>query len=238
MQAKASPHGLLNVPTPPTGFVQPTPSRVQTRPAAQRKAPPTLQRKVATHVNAPPAWRGAGVIQRASTGVATATSLASTAKAIHLAAKGDPSQSTTGVARLKNGTLVVATQLSLEAVQGVVEAYGISPGNVMKTLGAGYHTEVSLYIKYGSDISAIGASQGFCPHCQQFLTAKSITMDGPPRSTRDQVWRSPEYYKGEEKAPTTAPYPWVYFRDELEGKRFEFATREEFRVWEAARLGK
>ena len=142
---------------------------------------------------------------------------------------GGTNQNTTGVARLKGGKLVAYTQLSVEKISEMAAALGIA--KVYKTKGAGYHVEVSMYIDHEDDIQAIGASQGFCPHCRQFLTAKKITMDGPMRATNDQVWYSPEFYLKIEKQPKTAPYPWAYERDEVEGRRVTHKTRAGYVVW-------
>ena len=55
-------------------------------------------------------------------------------------------------------------------------------------------------------------------------------MDGPPRKTRDQVWRSPEFRAGKE-VPVGATYPWVYFLDDIEGKRLTFDTKADYDEW-------
>ena len=154
------------------------------------------------------------------------STLAGIATAIHV---GDTSKSTTGVARLKNGELVAATQGSVDDVKQKAKEKNIKLKDVIKTLGAGYHCEVTLYIQYGASVEAMGASQGFCPHCQGFLTDRKIKMDGPNRSTKDQVWRSPEYYAGKEIEGKG--YPWVFMKIEPENQRKEFKTKAEYDEW-------
>ena len=180
------------------------------------------------------------VIQRAAMDLeevsspSSSSTLASIAKTIHV---GSLSQSTTGIARLKSGKLVAATQSPVDQVKKKASENGVVLEDVISTYGAGYHCETSLYIKFGKDgISAMGASQGFCPHCQEFLTSKGITMDGDRRSTRDQVWRSPEFMANTEVA-SGASYPWVYFKDEVEGKRVEFKTKAAYAEWHLQRTG-
>lgn len=165
---------------------------------------------------------------------ASSATLADLAKAIHV---GSLSQSTTGIARLKSGKLVAATQGSTSEVKKKAAEAGIELEDVMSTYGAGYHCEVSLYIKYGKDgISAMGASQGFCPHCQEFMTSKGIAMDGAKRATKDQVWRSPEFYSNVEVA-SSSTYPWVYFKDDVSGTRIQFETKAEYAEWYKERTG-
>jgi hypothetical protein len=160
------------------------------------------------------------------------------AQAIHMEAKGHASQNTTGVGRLKNGELVVATQISLEAVKKAANvSFGIEDKNVMQTLGDGVHAEVTLFIEYGADLVKVGASQGFCPACYTFLNAKKIGMDGPKRTTNEQKWKSPENYAGREKDPKDAPYPWLYTLIEPEKERRTFQTKEEYQQWYKQRTG-
>jgi hypothetical protein len=146
---------------------------------------------------------------------------------------GGSNQNTTGVARLKNGKLVVYTQLSVATVAEAAKAFGIAA--VTKTKGAGYHVEVSMYIDHEDDLVAIGASQGFCPHCRVFLKAKGIEKQGDDRPTNDQVWYSPEFYLKREKEPKTAPYPWAYELDSVEGRRVTHKTRAAYIKWYRAR---
>jgi hypothetical protein len=153
------------------------------------------------------------------------------AKAIHKAAGGSSSKSTTGVGRLSDDTLVVATQVGLGAVQAAAKEYGIPADRVMKTYGAGYHTEVSLYITYGDELVAVGASQGFCPDCQLFLKAKHIAMEGSMRETLDQVWYCPEFYPdaAHEKNPINAPYPYALEKDAaVTNSQVEYRTKAEY----------
>jgi len=201
---------------------------------------PTAQPK--TNLPGRPAARTAtprAVIQRAAMEVdvsssSSSSTLASIAKTIHV---GSLSQSTTGLARLKSGKLVAATQAPVDQVKKKASESGVTLEDVISTYGPGYHCETSLYIKYGKDgISAMGASQGFCPHCQEFLTSKAIAMDGDKRSTRDQVWRSPEFMANTEVA-SGASYPWVYFKDDVEGKRVEFKTKAAYAEWHQQRTG-
>jgi hypothetical protein len=153
------------------------------------------------------------------------------AKAIHKAAGGSSSKSTTGVGRLSNGALVVATQVGLGAVQAAAKEYDIPADRVMKTYGPGYHTEVSLYITYGDELVAVGASQGFCPDCQLFLKAKHIAMEGSMRETLDQVWYCPEFYPKakKEKNPVDAPYPYALEKDAaVSNSQVEYRTKAEY----------
>ena len=99
----------------------------------------------------------------------------------------------------------------MDKIRDAAAAMGID--QVANTKGPGFHVEVSMFIDYGDDLQAVGASQGFCPHCQQFLTAKGITMIGPPRSTNDQVWYSPEFYSRKEKSPMVRRTPGHYMKD-------------------------
>jgi hypothetical protein len=151
---------------------------------------------------------------------------------LHKAAGGS-NQNTTGVAKLNNGKLVAYTQLSVDKIAEAAKAFGISA--VAKTKGAGYHVEVSMYIDHQEDIQAIGASQGFCPHCRVFLKAKGIDKEGDDRPTNDQVWYSPEFYFKTEKQPKTAPYPWAYELDSVEGRRVTHKTRAAYIKWYRSR---
>ena len=160
--------------------------------------------------------------------------LSEIAKRIHLAAGGSPDKNTTGVARLKSGQLVVVTQLVLSKVVKAAAKEGIH--TVTKTNGAGYHCEVSLFIKYGNKIKAIGASQGFCPHCAEFLLAKGISMVGELREADDQVWFCPEYFSGKEKEEG-AKYPWAKMLAQPENERIIFDTKAEFATWYKSRTG-
>jgi hypothetical protein len=159
------------------------------------------------------------------------------AQEIHREAKGHASSNTTGVGRLKSGQLVVATQVKLEAMGTAAQKlYQIGDQYVMATLGSGYHAEVTLYIVYGDELVWVGASQGFCPACHDFLTHKKIGMDGERRSTSEQVWRSPEYYYKVEKEKG-APYPWLYELIEPDKVRMVFKTMAEYKDWYKARTG-
>jgi len=136
------------------------------------------------------------------------------------------------VAKLSDGSYAVITQLTLDTVQtAAATLYGIAKGRVEKSGDAGIHMEVAFFVKFGSELSAIGASQGFCPFCRLFLAAKTIPMEGPPRETPCQKWKSPEFLAGEEKSPTTAAYPWYFFKDEIEGKRLAFKTKADYDDW-------
>jgi hypothetical protein len=159
-------------------------------------------------------------------------SLADIANKIHVAA-GGTGHNTTGVARLKDGKLVVCTQLPLPAVEKQAAKFGIT--EVRETLGVGYHCEVTLFFYHGKKIAAIGASQGFCPHCQIFLLAKGIPMDGAPRDTPDQVWYCPEHFLGKEKTAGAA-YPWAFLLDPITHKRVTYATKAAYEEVEGARL--
>jgi len=150
---------------------------------------------------------------------------------------GGSTQNTTAVAKLKNGDYVVATQLTLATIQSAAaEIYGIASDKVQKSATAGVHMEVALYRAYGATLVAVGASQGFCPYCREFLNAKAISMEGAERATPCQVWKSPEFMEGKEKAVLTAAYPWYFFKDEVEGKRMRFDTKAEFDLWYAGRM--
>src|SRR5205085_9934632 len=70
----------------------------------------------------------------------------------------------------------------------------------------------------------VGASQGFCPHCQNFLKDKGITKIGTDRETFDQVWYSPEHYSGVEKMGG-ASYPWAFYLVQPGNIRTEFKTK-------------
>jgi Domain of unknown function (DUF4157) len=165
--------------------------------------------------------------------------LAQIAEAIHKTAGGNPNTNTTGVAELKNGTLVVATQLSPtnKALRYVAELFGIKPEHIYKTLGAGYHVETTLYIKFAKlvGLRAVGASQGFCPDCQEFLEAKDIEKDGEDRTTMDTTWHSPEYYDDEEKQPITAPYPYTRQKDaRVSNEVIRYTTQAEYTIVQEA----
>lgn len=151
-----------------------------------------------------------------------AAKLSEMAAKLHAIA-GGTSQNTTGVGKLKNGKLIAYTQLSADKIKEAAQAMGID--HVANTKGAGYHVEVSMFIDYGDNLQAVGASQGFCPHCKEFLIAKGITRIGVDRPTKDQVWYSPEFYNRKEKSPISAPYPWAYMKDEVQGKRVTYVTR-------------
>lgn len=56
-------------------------------------------------------------------------------------------------------------------------------------------------------------------------------MEWPPRETPCQKWKSPEFLAGDENSPTTAAYPWYFFKDEIEGKRLTFQTKADFDDW-------
>ena len=165
-----------------------------------------------------------------------ATSLNTIAKELHAAGEGSENQSTTGVGRLANGTLVVATQIAITAAMlGKAAEYGIATGDVFQTYGAGYHVEVSMYIKYRAQLTAVGASQGFCPECQKFVKAKALRKEGEDRNTAAQVWYSPEFYDGVEKTPADADYLYALFKDDVEGKRIKFQTQKALLAWRKER---
>jgi len=156
------------------------------------------------------------------------------AKKLH-AAGGGTGQNTTGVALLTDGRIVAATQLSPAKLSATAALMGVA--DVSKTKGAGFHCEVSLYIDYGALIQAVSASQGFCPHCQEFLNAKGIKRVGPDRDTNDQVWYSPERYYGKEKDPIGAAYPWAYEKDPVEQVRVTYKTKAAYAAQYKARTG-
>ena len=127
---------------------------------------------------------------------------------------------------LADKTLVLATQLSEnnKALLSAAEQLGI--GSVYKTLGAGYHVETTLYILH-NDLAKVGASQGVCPDCREFLKARGIERFGGDRETPDQAWRSPEHYNNEEKNPIDAKYPWAFLLDDISGTRLRFETKDQ-----------
>lgn len=158
--------------------------------------------------------------------------LAGIAKKIHEAIGGDLSQSTTGVGRLKDGTLVMVSQLGKsDKVKAAAAKFGIKPENVLESMDAGYHCEVTMYIAYRANLETVGASQDYCPLCWKFVQAKGIkTSGGGQRKTPPQVWRSPEYYDGQE-ITKGATYPWLLVKIQPENERKTFNTKAEYDAW-------
>lgn len=208
------------------------PSCVQAKASSSSRNTWSIRKPLPGNVG-PPGIRRGSIIQRSESAVAAvkvvpkddlkhAAALNEMASKLHGIA-GGTSQNTTGVGKLKNGTLIAYTQLSVDKIKEAAKAMGID--QVANTKGAGYHVEVSMFIDHGDNLQAVGASQGFCPHCKQFLIAKGISRIGADRSTNDQVWYSPEFFNRKEKSPIGAAYPWAYMKDEVQGKRVTYATR-------------